>query len=133
MLGKTCSVNIENARALYGEIVDEVRQQDLLADEQAGALPVAEIGNGKPLGEVKLVRQADDYRVVWSPPEMNVGSDADSKLIRHTAAHAGPRCDPVLERVCRICQYQNRPYPSHHMLPLGCEHARAQVKPGSNH
>src|SRR5438105_4104473 len=77
MLGKTCSVNIENARALYGEIVDEVRQQDLLADEQAGALPVAEIGNGKPLGEVKLVRQADDYRVVWSPPEMNVGSDAD--------------------------------------------------------
>jgi len=76
-MGMTCSVNIENARALYGEIVDEARRRDLLTDEQAGALPVAEIGDGKPLGEVKLIRLADDYRVVWVPPELNVGSDVD--------------------------------------------------------
>jgi len=73
----TCSVNIESARELYTEIVDDVRRHDLLSEEQPGALPVAEIGNGKPLGEVKIVRSADDYRVVWSPPEMNVGQDTE--------------------------------------------------------
>jgi len=77
-------VNIASARAFYGEIVDDFRHHDLLSGEQPGALPVAEIGNSKALGEVKIVRQAEDYRVVWTPPEMNVGSDRDiNELSQH--------------------------------------------------
>jgi len=69
-------MNIERARTLYGEIVDEARDRDILEDEQRGTLPVAEIANGEPQGEVRVIKYAErDYRVVWNPPEEHVGQD----------------------------------------------------------
>lgn len=69
-------MDIERARVLYGEIIEEARERDLLDDEQRGTLPVAEIANGHAQGEVRIIRRADtDYRVVWNPPEEHVGQD----------------------------------------------------------
>jgi hypothetical protein len=69
-------VNIETAKAVYGEIVREAREREVLDEEQRSALPVASLANGHSLGEVRVIERADhDYRVVWSPPELHVGQD----------------------------------------------------------
>lgn len=69
-------MNIETAKARYGEIIREAREREVLDEEQRGALPVASLADGHSLGEVRVIERADDdYRVVWNPPELHVGQD----------------------------------------------------------
>lgn len=70
-------MNIESAKAVYGEIVQEAREREVLDDEQRSALPVASLANGHSLGEVRVIDRGErDYRVVWNPPELHVGQDS---------------------------------------------------------
>jgi hypothetical protein len=57
-----------------------------------------------------------------------VRSDADSKPILHL-----PRCNPVLERACRICQYQNQATSKTLCLPAWVRPSAGAGQAGSIH
>ena len=106
-MGILRGVDIEQARSIYEDIVDEARQLGAVAGEQAGRLPVATLGHRFELGEVKMIKQPpDDYRVIWYPPETHVGQDLATERAMDEEDTVDVSAAPPAATVARIMAYE---------------------------
>jgi len=106
-LGILHSVDIEEARSIYEEIVDEARQHGAVASEQKGRLPVARLEHRFELGEVKMIEPVkNDYRVIWYPPETHIGQDLVTGRASDEEDMVDVSATPPDAAVARIMAYE---------------------------